>query len=99
MVSGSGFNYTTRADLGYTSAPLTGDLESQSVAYDSSTYKITTGTAAKDGGTDLSADAEYAFDWDFLQHSDETGVRTGTWDMGPFERVAAAPVLLGQVWM
>jgi hypothetical protein len=68
-------------------SPQTG-LRSLAVTFEnegSGDYRIASGdTAAKDAGTDLSGDAQYAFSTDI-----NGTTRSGTWDIGPHEYVAA----------
>lgn len=98
--SGSGgFTFTTckhstaQSITGSTGSTAYSTANFVNVTAGSEDLRLVSGSALIDAGADLSGDANYAFSTDF-----DGTTRSGTWDIGFDEYVAAATTLMGQQW-
>jgi hypothetical protein len=94
FAAGTDYNATNNASMNYTvtGAGNTHDRLSQTFQFANEAgddfHLLSSDTGAKDGGVDLSGDADYAFSDDV-----DGQARTGTWDIGADEYVVAGPVM------
>ena len=76
---------TSQSITGSTGSTAYSTANFTSVTAGSEDHHPVGGSALIDAGTDLSADGDYAFDYD-----GEGNTRSGTWEIGPFNYAAAA---------